>query len=175
MKEVNRYIYGIKPTGAGILLIDYFLFYFEDNIGYADEITGKTTGEAIGKIAGRMVCQEVFMNHMREWKDSFLNCFRNRKNRFLISVGIGLCAAVLPATLPDLSRTVKSEMSPGEDMCVRELKGDREPALLAWWGTLYPEFCFEKIIKTPDAQKTKNNSEGKRVKLSFWLAKAFDW
>lgn len=40
------------------------------------------------------------------------------------------------------------------------------PQLYAWWGTLYPEFCFEKGGDT---------DETKPVKLSFWLAKALDW
>ena len=36
----------------------------------------------------------------------------------------------------------------------------------AWWGTIYPEFCFE---------KGEDTDESKPVKLSFWLAKALDW
>ena len=40
------------------------------------------------------------------------------------------------------------------------------PGLYAWWGTIYPEFCFEKV---------ENNGENKPVKISFWLAKALDW
>ena len=40
------------------------------------------------------------------------------------------------------------------------------PQMYAWWGTLYPEFCFE---------KGEDAGESKTVKLSFWLAKALDW
>lgn len=40
------------------------------------------------------------------------------------------------------------------------------PQLYAWWGTIYPEFCFE---------KGEDTDETKPVKLSFWLAKALDW
>lgn len=40
------------------------------------------------------------------------------------------------------------------------------PQFYAWWGTIYPEFCFE---------KGEDTDETKPVKLSFWLAKALDW
>ena len=42
----------------------------------------------------------------------------------------------------------------------------RDPKVYAWWGTIYPEFCFEKV---------EDNGENKPVKISFWLAKALDW
>lgn len=42
----------------------------------------------------------------------------------------------------------------------------RQPRLYAWWGSIYPEFCFEKV---------EDNGENKPVKISFWLAKALDW
>lgn len=42
----------------------------------------------------------------------------------------------------------------------------RNPQFYAWWGTIYPEFCFE---------KGEDTDETKPVKLSFWLAKALDW
>ena len=41
----------------------------------------------------------------------------------------------------------------------------RDPKVYAWWGTIYPEFCFEKV---------EDNGENKPVKISFWLAKALD-
>lgn len=42
----------------------------------------------------------------------------------------------------------------------------RQPQVYAWWGTIYPEFCFEKV---------EDNGQNKPVKISFWLAKALDW
>ena len=42
----------------------------------------------------------------------------------------------------------------------------RQPQVYAWWGTIYPEFCFEKV---------EDNGENKPVKISFWLAQALDW
>lgn len=48
----------------------------------------------------------------------------------------------------------------------RRTAGDRQPQFYAWWGTIYPEFCFE---------KAGDNGENKPVKISFWLAQALDW
>ena len=48
----------------------------------------------------------------------------------------------------------------------RRTAGDRQPQFYAWWGTIYPEFCFE---------KAEDNGENKPVKISFWLAPALDW
>ena len=42
----------------------------------------------------------------------------------------------------------------------------RDPKVYAWWGTIYPEFCFE---------KAEDSGENKPVKISFWLAQAMDW
>ena len=47
----------------------------------------------------------------------------------------------------------------------RRTAGDRQPQFYAWWGTIYPEFCFE---------KAEDNGENKPVKISFWLAKAIE-
>ena len=38
-------------------------------------------------------------------------------------------------------------------------------AVSAWWGTIYPKFCFA------DAKKDGKGS----VKISLWLAQALDW
>lgn len=37
------------------------------------------------------------------------------------------------------------------------------PALTAWWGTLYPKFCFAQ------------GEPGRKVKISFRLAELLDW
>ena len=47
-----------------------------------------------------------------------------------------------------------------------KFNGSRQPQVYAWWGTIYPEFCFEKV---------EDNGENKPVKISFWLAQALDW
>ena len=38
----------------------------------------------------------------------------------------------------------------------RRTAGDRQPQFYAWWGTIYPEFCFE---------KAEDNGENKPVKI----------
>lgn len=40
---------------------------------------------------------------------------------------------------------------------------------LAWWGSMYPQFCF--------AEKEEENAQEKEqeVKISFWLAKQLEW
>lgn len=48
----------------------------------------------------------------------------------------------------------------------KNLASSRQPQVYAWWGTIYPEFCFEKV---------EDNGENKPVKISFWLAQALDW
>lgn len=78
--------------------------------------------------------------------------FRNKRYRFMISVLAGILAAVLTSVTPKSSRGL---------------------APLAWWGTLYPEFCFVRQEKVSDLQNHNDTRTG--VKVSFWLAKAFDW
>lgn len=51
-------------------------------------------------------------------------------------------------------------------MAGQSIQSAARPQMYAWWGTLYPEFCFE---------KGEDADESKPVKLSFWLAKALDW
>lgn len=51
----------------------------------------------------------------------------------------------------------------------------REPALMTWWGTLYPGFCFGTSDRASDTEERTETSKEHKVKISFWLAKAFDW
>lgn len=43
-----------------------------------------------------------------------------------------------------------------------------QTAITAWWGTLYPKFCFSQF---PEDHKDRKED----VKISFWLAQALDW
>lgn len=46
--------------------------------------------------------------------------------------------------------------------------GQRNISALAWWGSMYPQFCF--------AEKEEDNTkEEAEVKISFWLAKQLEW
>lgn len=51
----------------------------------------------------------------------------------------------------------------------------QEPALMTWWGTLYPGFCFGTSEIISDTENKCESSKEHKVKISFWLAKAFDW
>mgnify|MGYP007091035385 FL=1 len=45
---------------------------------------------------------------------------------------------------------------------------ERQAAVTAWWGTLYPKFCFSQFPEENKGQKDD-------IKISFWLAQALDW
>ena len=61
---------------------------------------------------------------------------RNRKHRVQASILAGMLAlALLGGSVP----------------------GSHTPGVMAWWGRLYPQFCFSQTDQKP--------------KISFWLAK----
>lgn len=45
---------------------------------------------------------------------------------------------------------------------------ERRQEQTAWWGTLYPKFCFSQFPEENKGQKDD-------IKISFWLAQALDW
>ena len=63
----------------------------------------------------------------------------NRKRRMQVSILAGLLAVSL------LGSTASGRTAPG---------------VMAWWGSLYPQFCFSDTDQKP--------------KISFWLAKALE-
>ena len=50
--------------------------------------------------------------------------------------------------------------------------GSPHKNVMAWWGSIYPEFCFSQV--------DRYNADGEKIlpeqkpKISFWLAKAFE-
>lgn len=72
---------------------------------------------------------------------------RNKKHRMLVSLCIGMLSAIM--------------MTGGG-------KVSEEKGILAWWGTLYPQFCFEE-------KEEGIKEESPRLKISFWLARVLDW
>lgn len=76
---------------------------------------------------------------------------KNKKNRLLFSLAVSLAAVSISAF---------SSREPGDGYA------------LAWWGTLYPRFCFSAPVREEES-RTEDIRE--KVKISFWLAKAFDW
>lgn len=83
-----------------------------------------------------------------------MNYLRDRKNRLAVSVLAAVLAAFLTVSAPG--------------------RGG-EPRVLAWWGTLYPEFCFSKGEELEEVEMDGHEDQGRRVKISFWLAKALNW
>lgn len=71
---------------------------------------------------------------------------RNWKKRFLFSVTVGMMAALIFSGVP---QKVENR------------------SIIAWWGTLYPRFCFEET-------DNYENTVKQPPKLSFWLAKALE-
>ena len=43
---------------------------------------------------------------------------------------------------------------------------------LAWWGSIYPEFCFSELI--PEEKNVEKIPSEQTPKISFWLAKAIE-
>lgn len=73
-----------------------------------------------------------------------MNYLKSKKHRFYITLTAAAAVAFLSAASPEPS------LPPPPS----------GPAALAWWGTLYPGFCF--------ADQPKE--EGAKIKTSFWLA-----
>lgn len=70
-----------------------------------------------------------------------------------------------PAPLPLLAATLLLTAAP-------------PPRYLAWWGTLYPEYCFsvpQETKEAPAAEKSQEESEAAAptIKITFWLKKLF--
>ena len=74
-----------------------------------------------------------------------------RQNRLLLSMAVGMiCASLLGVSA----------------------WGSPQKNVMAWWGSIYPEFCF--------SETDCYNTDGEKIlpeqkpKISFWLAKAFE-
>lgn len=77
---------------------------------------------------------------------------KNIKKRIYLSVCIGLTAALLSCGV------WKTEIN-GETIS--------EQQMLAWWGTLFPWFCFQ---EKPESQ----NTESGNPEIVFWLAELWN-
>ena len=51
-------------------------------------------------------------------------------------------------------------------LCGIQWRGSQKN-VLAWWGSIYPEFCFSQFPEENKGQKDD-------IKISFWLAKAIE-
>ncbi len=83
----------------------------------------------------------------------FTEWLKDRKKRIYISVLAGMAASILTVGMPKRGQ-------------------------LAWWGTMYPEFCFSDVSNREENEKPQEGREVlpvRKVKISFRLAKALDW
>ena len=46
-------------------------------------------------------------------------------------------------------------------------EAEKMPPALAWWGILYPRYCF--------SETETNGNQGEKPELSLWVAEALDW
>lgn len=72
-----------------------------------------------------------------------MNDLKNKKHRFYIALAAAGLAFFLAAAFPAEHLPEPSAGTPA----------------LAWWGSIYPEFCFAE----------KPEEEGVKIKTSFWL------
>ena len=75
--------------------------------------------------------------------------------KLTITIIGGLAGVILAGTMPQQVQNFAQ-------------KGQEQTAVTAWWGTLYPKFCFSQI---PEENKDQKDD----IKISFWLARALDW
>lgn len=84
---------------------------------------------------------------------------KDKRNRIMISALAGLTAAGIM----------------GGGIC--EPYPGKAP--LAWWGSIYPEFCFARPAENEEETEADEGVAGENgeqpPRLSFWLAKALDW
>lgn len=73
-----------------------------------------------------------------------MNYLKSKKHRFYIALVAAMLTALLAAALPAERLSEPHAGTPA----------------LAWWGSMYPEFCFAE----------KPEEEGVKIKTSFWLA-----
>lgn len=97
--------------------------------------------------------------------------FRTKKNRLITALAVGAAIVLLMNTGGAgvgnriLNAGIRREVLGGDSDAEQEILSEEDQnltPLYAWWGTLYPKFCFS---------ERKNG----KLKISFWVAKAFDW
>lgn len=78
---------------------------------------------------------------------------RNKKHRICLSIAAAMAAAGITAAIP---HTEKPDVP-----------------LMAWWGTLYPKFCFSEVPREEATETAESEMEypgGVHIRTSFWVA-----
>lgn len=80
---------------------------------------------------------------------------KERKYRIWVSLVAGAAGVLVMTVIPGME---------GHGFFADCCAADERPLMTsAWWGTMYPKFCFSET------------SPGSEVKISFWLAKVLGW
>lgn len=90
----------------------------------------------------------------REKQEAVICRLRQKKHRILLSAGAGMLAAALCA-----GNSIEEPARPVQ----------------AWWGVMYPGFCFARPVSDGGEEDQKDGENNRDIKISFWLAKALDW
>lgn len=98
----------------------------------------------------------------------YMRWLKERKYRIWISLAAGFAWIIVMTAVPGTGERVFFAKRQGvcDQMKAAEQTESMDTGdsmLTAWWGTLYPKFCFSET------------SSGSEVKISFWLAKVLGW
>lgn len=107
--------------------------------------------EITGKGAGRLGTFRIFKSRQEQVKKPIKRLIK----RLAVTLTAGLTGILLAVTVPEGMRQIAQNR--------RE-----QTAVTAWWGTLYPKFCFSRF-------PTENKDKKDDIKISFWLARVIDW
>lgn len=80
---------------------------------------------------------------------------RKLAGKIAITLTAGMAGVILAGTMPEQIQNFVE-------------KRQEQTAITAWWGTLYPKFCFSRF-------PTENKDKKDDIKISFWLARVIDW
>ena len=82
-----------------------------------------------------------------------MDFFRNKKHCICLSIAAAMAATGITAAIPQMEK--------------------KDVPLMAWWGTLYPRFCFSEMSQ----EEAKENEESEsglpdevQIRTSFWVA-----
>ena len=84
---------------------------------------------------------------------------KSRKYRLWAALAAGIASVLLSVAVPDAGEMGRSFMT-------------QDTAVMSWWETLYPKFCFAKNNSPKDFSEDVEKDD---VKISFWLAKVLGW
>lgn len=77
------------------------------------------------------------------------------RKKLAVTLAAGIAGVLLSETMPDHIQKIAEDRQ-------------EQTAVTAWWGTLYPKFCFARF-------PAENKDKKEEVKISFWLAQVLDW